>query len=49
MHEREFQALKLTFMHVSILPYHNFLFKKKQFIKYLIFNQNMAREDLRRA
>ena len=49
MHKRAFQTLNSTFMHVSGLPYHNFLFKKKQFIKYLIFNQNMAREDLRRA
>ena len=37
MHERAFQALKRMFIHVSDLPPPYFDFKKKQFIKYLVF------------
>ena len=46
MHKRPFQALKLTFMHVSNLhqPYFD---EKKQFNYKLVPNPNMVEEDLR--
>ena len=48
MHKRAFQALKRTFMHVSVLPPP--YFDEKTFYKVFgFFSQNKVGEDLRQA
>ena len=48
MHERAFQGLKRTFMHVSGLPPPYFDNKTKYFIN-LFYYQNMVGADLKQA